>query len=129
VNVQPNGAHGSFSSALKATPDQATPVVSGQTVVRAIEINLLPAAGSSPAATLALGNAAAGPSTPGTSTAAPPVVHQPAAPPGTRIPTGVPAGAGTTGGGSQLPLDLIVIAAGLAGLGGLAYRFRPGRGL
>lgn len=129
VNVQPNGAHGSFSSALKATPDQATPVVSGQTVVRAIEIDLLPAAGSSPAATLALGNAAAGPSTPGTSTAAPPVVHQPAAPPGTRIPTGVPAGAGTTGGGSQLPLDLIVIAAGLAGLGGLAYRFRPGRGL
>jgi hypothetical protein len=129
VNVQPNGAHGTFHSALKATPDQATPVVSGQTVVRAVEINLLPAAGSSPAATLALGNAAAGPSTPGTSTSAPPVAHHPDAPPGKQIPTGVPAGAGTTGGGSHLPLDLLGIATVLAVLGAISYRFRPGRGL
>ena len=129
VNVQPNGARGTFSSALKATPDQATPVVRGQTVVRAIEIDLLPAAGSSPAGTLALGNAAAGPSTPGTSTGAPPVVHHhhPAGRPGKVIPTGVPAGAGTTGGSPRLPLTLVGIAGALAVLGGLAHRLRTGR--
>jgi hypothetical protein len=38
VNVQPNGPAGSFASQLKATPNQDTPVVPGQTIVRAIEI-------------------------------------------------------------------------------------------
>ena len=49
-----------FNSALAATPDQATPVVTDQTLVRAIEIDLL----GGQVAGLALGNAAAGPSTP-----------------------------------------------------------------
>ena len=58
VNVQPNGPRGTYSSPLNATPDQATPVVAGQTIVRAIEIDL----GGGQGASLALANAAAGPS-------------------------------------------------------------------
>jgi hypothetical protein len=128
VNVQPNGKAGTFASALKATPDQATPVIAGQTIVRAVEINFIPAAGGSPAATLALGNAAAGPSTPG-KPAAPPVTqpHHPAGPPATRIPTGVPAGEGTHGGSPSLPLVLLALGAAMAGVGAIAWRVRPGR--
>lgn len=128
VNVQPNGAHGSFASALKATPDQATPVIAGQTVVRAIEINFLPAAGSSPAATLALGNAAAGPSTP---LHIPHVVqrHHAPPPPDTRVPTGVPAGAGTHGGSPGLPILLIVLSGVLAATGVGARLLFAGRGI
>ena len=119
VNVQPNGKSGTFASALKATPDQATPVIAGQTIVRAIEINFIPAAGSSPAATLAFGNAAAGPSTPGAPASTPPVTHRhhPAGPPATRIPTGVPAGEGTHGGSPDLPLVLLALGAAMAACG------------
>jgi hypothetical protein len=46
-----------FMSALAPTPDQATPGVAGQGVVRAIEIKVANGQGAS----LALGNAAAGP--------------------------------------------------------------------
>jgi hypothetical protein len=128
VNVQPNGKSGTFASALKATPDQATPVIARQTIVRAIEINFVPAAGSSPAATLALGNAAAGPSTPGAPPAAPPVTHHhPAGPPATRIPTGIPAGQGTHGGSPELPLVLLALGAAMAGAGAIAWRVRTGR--
>ena len=58
VNVQPNGPRGTYASPLKATPDQATPVVAGQTIVRAIEIDF----GGGQGASIALANAAAGPS-------------------------------------------------------------------
>jgi hypothetical protein len=124
VNVQPNGSAGTFKSALKATPDQATPVVSGQTIVRALEINLLPAAGTSAAVTLALANAAAGPST-APAPAAPsetPVKHH-----DTQLPTGVPAGQGTHGGSPTAPLTLLLLGLGLAGAGALAWRLRLGR--
>jgi hypothetical protein len=127
VNVQPNGPRGSFSSALKATPNQATPVVAGQTVVRAIEINLLPAAGSSPAATLALANAAAGPSTPAAAPSTPAPSETPVKHHSTLIPTGVPAGQATHGGSPTTPLTLLVIAAAMAGAGAVTWRLRPGR--
>jgi hypothetical protein len=129
VNVQPNGKAGSFASSLKATPDQATPVVAGQTIVRALEINLIPAAGSSPAATLALANAAAGPSN--AVEAAPPTVtpttSAPAGPPDTQLPTGVPAGSGTRGGPPTTPLVLLALGVALAGAGAIAWRLRIGR--
>jgi hypothetical protein len=121
VNVQPNGPAGSYRSPLRATPDQATPVVAGQTVVRALEIDL----GGGSGVSLALANAAAGPSS------AAPVVTAPA-PTSTApvkhdhvVPTGVPAGQGPIGGGtSELPLVLLVVGIAFAGAGALAWRVR-----
>jgi hypothetical protein len=129
VNVQPNGAAGSFTSALKATPDQATSVIAGQTIVRALEINLAPAAGSSPAATLAIANAAAGPSTPAVSaaTTTPTTPATPDRHTSTAIPTGVPAGAGTHGGSPTTPLVLLSLGLALAGAGAIAWKLRIGR--
>lgn len=125
VNVQPNGPRGTYSSPLRATPDQATAVVPGQTIVRALEIDL----GGGQGASLALANAAAGPSSP------------PAAPPATApapqhprvlhnhaIPTGVPAGQGPIGGGSsELPFALLGVGLAFAAAGALAWR-RSARG-
>jgi hypothetical protein len=128
VNVQPHGRRGSFTSALRATPDQATPVIAGQTLVRALEIQLAPAAGATPAATIALANAAAGPSTPvaveATKTTSP---HAPAGAPNTRLPTAVPAGLGSRPGAPTTPLVLLSLALALAGAGALAHRARRGR--
>ena len=115
VNVQPNGAAGTYSDKLKATPAQDTPVVAGQTVVRAIEVNVL-----GNAVNLALANAAAGPSNP---TVAPPTT----APPTTAPPTGVPAGHGPTGGSPTLPLVLLLLGLMTAGSGVLAQRLRVRR--
>jgi hypothetical protein len=125
VNVQPNGPSGSYRSPLRATPDQATPVVAGQTVVRALEIDL----GGGSGVSLALANAAAGPSS-----AAPVVTHPTPAPVTTApvrhnhvLPTGVPAGQGPIGGGpSGLPLTLLGVGVVLAGAGALAWRLRSG---
>lgn len=112
INVQPNGAAGTFTSKLKATPNQATPVVAGQTIVRAIEINLL-----GQTATVALANAAAGPST----APAPPATTPPPTTTNTNIPTGVPAGQASPGGGSgQLPLILLLAGLLLSSGGALA---------
>ncbi|MDP9091575.1 MAG: choice-of-anchor G family protein [Actinomycetota bacterium] len=117
INVQPNGAAGTFTSKLKATPDQATPVVAGQTIVRAIEINLL-----GQTATVALANAAAGPST-GT----PPATTTPTTT-NTNIPTGVPAGQASPGGGSgQLPLILLLAGLLLSSGGAVAALKLRGR--
>ncbi|MBN9619321.1 MAG: choice-of-anchor G family protein, partial [Actinobacteria bacterium] len=137
VNVQPNGAAGpsgaAYTDPLEANVKQGAPVVSGQTVVRAIEVNVaamggsaLPGLSSLPSLgglgladasarsltgklagtgfvqaapgsgtgilTLALANAAAGPSaaapTPPASSSNPPATSVPP----TGIPTGVPAG-------------------------------------
>jgi hypothetical protein len=118
--VQPNGKPGTYRSPLRATPDQATPAVAGQTVVRALEIDL-----GGGQVSLALANAAAGPSS------------APAAPPAPRptpavvkhnhiVPTGVPAGQGPIGGnGPDRPLVLLVIGLALALAGGAVYRLRP----
>ncbi len=70
--------------------------------------------------TLALANAAAGPSTPGGRRPAP-SSHLGA---DTNVPTGVPAGAGTHGGSPVLPLALLLLGLMLAGGGAFAYRYR-----
>ena len=116
INVQPNGPKGTYTDKLKATPDQGTAVVPGQTIVRAIEINLV----NDPLATLALANAAAGPSS-----AAPPSTTPSSSTPGTSLPTGVPAGLASRGGGSP-DLPLVLLVAGLVlGVGGAAaYKIR-----
>jgi len=119
VNVQPNGPAGDYTDPLKATPAQDTDPVAGQTVVRAIEVNLL-----GNAINLALGNAAAGPSAP----AAPPTSSAPPASssnPG--VPTGVPAGFGTKGGTPALPLVLLLVGLIVAGGGVTAQRLRVRR--
>lgn len=143
--IEPRDTKYPFTTQLDATPDQATPVVKNQTLVRAIEIDVLslaglPAAGGtlpglpslptagtpSTGAVLALANAAAGPSS---STAVAPSSASPApsnAVANDAIPTGVPAGAaGHTGGGSPaLPIVVVLIGLVLAGGGVTAYRFR-----
>jgi hypothetical protein len=114
INVQPNGPAGTFTSQLKATPSQTTPVVPDQTIVRAIEINLV----GDPLATVALANAAAGPSAPAV---APPVTTTP---PGTAIPTGVPAGFQKPSGTPELPLVLLTVGIVLAAGGAVAWKLR-----
>jgi hypothetical protein len=142
VNVQPNGPVGTYTSPLVATPKQGTSVVDGQTIVRAIEVDLLSTLQSIPVAnfaagkvqakalagssllSLALANAAAGPSTapaapPNSSSAAP---TSSAA--NTNLPTGVPAGAAGHGGSPVLPLVLLLLGLTLAGGGVVSYRMR-----
>lgn len=127
VNVQPNGPRGTYQSPLKPTPDQATPVVAGQTIVRAIEIDL----GGGQGVSLALANAAAGPSSRPTPHSVAPKTPTPAVQHNHRIPTGIPAGQGPIGGGSpQLPLVLLVVGLALAAAGGasgLVWKLRPRR--
>jgi hypothetical protein len=139
VNVQPNGPAGTFETGLDATPKQGTDIVAGQTIVRAIEVDLLsggritPAAArkaaarkaSDPLLALALGNAAAGPS------AAAPVASTPSTPapghsvPAANIPTGVPAGLAQTGGGTPaLPIALLGLAVLFAAGGALSLTLR-----
>ncbi|WP_338184904.1 choice-of-anchor G family protein [Jatrophihabitans sp.] len=121
VNVQPNGPKGDYTDALKATPAQDTSVVAGQTVVRAIEVNVL----GKKTLNLALANAAAGPSNP---QAAPPTSTTTiTAPPSTAIPTGVPAGLGTKGGSPATPLILLLVGLLAAGGGVTAHRLRGRR--
>jgi hypothetical protein len=154
VNVQSGPGAGAtnstypFTSQLKATPNQSTAVVKDQTVVRAIEINMV----GDPLATIALANAAAGPSTAapgpsssspttsgpptsGTSTPANPNSNGnstdanggPAGPNGganADLPTGVPAGMATHGGSPALPLVLLLVGLVLAGGGAVAWKLR-----
>jgi hypothetical protein len=109
-----------FTSALVSTPDQATATVPGQGVVRALEIDI---AGSQGAA-LALGNAAAGPSSspaPVPTSSVPPTGGVPS----TQIPTGVPAGAAADNGGSSaLPLIVLLVVLTVGGGGAVAFRSR-----
>lgn len=120
VNVQPNGAAGTFSSKLRATPDQATGVVAGQTIVRAIEVDLL----GGQVAALSLANAAAGPSAaaPVTPAASSSVAATSAAP--TDIPTKINAGEVTGGGSPAAPLVLLTLGFVLAGAGAVAWKVR-----
>jgi hypothetical protein len=126
VNVQPLVKSGDFTSQLDGLPKQGMtpPAVPYSTVVRALEVNVLPAVGNGGLVTLALANAAAGPSA---APAAPPSSSSPApstSAPNTNIPTGVPAGAGTHGGSPVLPLVLLLFGLMFAGGGVVAYRMR-----
>ncbi|HEV7193300.1 MAG TPA: choice-of-anchor G family protein [Jatrophihabitantaceae bacterium] len=118
INVQPNGAAGTFKSALAATPDQATPVVPGQTIVRAIEVDLV----GDPLAVVALANAAAGPSS-GTIVTPPPTTAIPCATATTCAPpTKVPAGQGSPS--NPTPLILLLAGLFLASGGAVAFKLR-----
>jgi hypothetical protein len=115
VNVQPNGPAGTFTSQLSASPDQATGAVAGQTVVRAIEVDVL-----GKTAVVALANAAAGPSS-----AAPATTSQGVAASSTNaLPTGVPAGFDKQSGNPAMPLVLLLVGLLMAGGGALAWRVR-----
>ena len=133
--IQPHDATYPFTTQLNATPSQATPVVANQTLVRAIEINVLSAApavanlagslaapAGSALATLALGNAAAGPST----VVAPPTTPVPttAAAGAANIPTGVPAGLAEPTGSLDLPLVLLIAGLLLASGGAVTWKLR-----
>ena len=161
--IQPHNITYKYTTQLSKTPDQATKVVKGQSLVRAIEIDLLDAsagaasgglpsglptlpgtssvnarqlAGAHQAAaatsgnsvvSLALANAAAGPSV-----AAPTVTRTTSTPntptttTGTDIPTGVPAGAAghSDGGSPLLPVALVLLGLMVAGGGALSLRMR-----
>lgn len=125
INVQPNGAAGDFDTGLDATPKQGTAVVAGQTIVRAIEVDVL-STGGHPLVALALGNAAAGPSAaPTASSSSPPPSASPStSAPATNIPTGVPAGMGTHGGDPALPITLLGLALMFAAGGAVAFKMR-----
>ncbi|GAB2472842.1 choice-of-anchor G family protein [Jatrophihabitans fulvus] len=154
--IQPRDRQYPFESNLRATPAQNTAVVDGQTLARAIEIQLLDTSslpvGSLPAgglgqlpglnrvaaaaptngvATLALANAAAGPSTaapaPPTSSAPPTTSVPPAT--NTNIPTGIPAGAaGEQGEGGMPVLPLVAIIALLSVAGAAFWQYRATTG-
>ncbi len=114
-----------YTSALNATPNQNTPVVANQTLVRAIEIDVLAAAGADPVASLALGNAAAGPSTPGSTPTTPvPTTTTPTNP--TDVPTGVPAGQGVPNDSPTLPILLLILGVLMAGGAAATWRLRGG---
>lgn len=123
VNVQPNGPKGTFTSAMQATPKQGTPVVAGQTIVRAVEVKLL----GGKLASVALANAAAGPSAgvapttaPAGSTSAPATSGAP----NTNVPTGVPAGKAAGYGVPTLPLVLAAMGLLMAAGGAAAWKVR-----
>jgi len=139
VNVQPKNSAGNFDTGLGGAPKQGTPDVYS-TVVRAIEVDVLSGGNvnlqgaqrkaaaarkaSNPLLAVALGNAAAGPST------APAAASTPATPapstsvPATNVPTGVPAGQGSTGGTPALPIVLVGLAVLFAAGGAVSFRLR-----
>ncbi|MDP9118135.1 MAG: choice-of-anchor G family protein [Actinomycetota bacterium] len=120
INVQPNGPAGpageAYTDKLTASANQTVAPVPGQTVVRAIELNVL-----GTAINVALANAAAGPSS-----AAPvtPTTTAPPSAPNTKIPTGVPAGGGSPDGSPSLPLALLAAGLMLASGGAVAFKLR-----
>ncbi|MDT4921251.1 MAG: hypothetical protein QOI15_2153 [Pseudonocardiales bacterium] len=123
VNVQPQVASGDFNTNLDRLPKQGMtpPPVPYEHTVRAIEVQLLGGG-----VTLALANSSAGPSNPGIIVCAqpPPTCGPPTSAPPTDIPTGVPAGMGTTGGSPLLPIVLLALGVLFAGGGVLSYRMR-----
>jgi hypothetical protein len=125
-----------FTSALAKTPNQATPVVANQTLIRALEINVLAglpaapnlaaplAAGSSGLATIALANAAAGPSSQAPATPTTPPDTATVNPTNTNIPTGVPAGYAKPAGSPDAPLVLLIVGLLMAGGATVAWKLR-----
>ncbi|MEP7021105.1 MAG: choice-of-anchor G family protein [Pseudonocardiales bacterium] len=125
-----------FTTKLDKTPNQATPVVANQTLIRALEVNVLggvPAAGnfvsslaapSAGLATIALANAAVGPSS---AAPAAPTTSTSTVPPGptnTNIPTGVPAGFAKPASPLDVPLILLIVGLFMASGGAVAWKLR-----
>jgi hypothetical protein len=129
VNVQPLVRSGDFRTQLGRLPKQGMtpPAVLYGTVVRALEVNVLPALRTGGVVTFGLANAAAGPSSaPAVAAVAtsphPRPPHRVAA---TALPIGVPAGHGTAGRGAPvLPAVLLLLGLIFAGGGVVAYRLR-----
>jgi len=118
VNVQPQVSSGDFTTNLDTNPKQGMtpPPVPYQHTVRAIEIQAL-----GDGLTVALANSAAGPShAPVVCCSPPPTTSVPP----TNIPTGVPAGEGTHGGGPLLPIVLLALGMLFAAGGFVSYRWR-----
>ena len=131
VNVQPNGPDGpegaAFTDPLAATPKQGTAVVPGQTIVRALELTVAAGAARGGILTLALANAAAGPSAATPSAARAHGVDAATAGPAA-APTAVPAGFGAHG-SPTAPLVLLVAGLVLAAGGLVSWRVRGRRAL
>ena len=129
VNVQPNGPAGpkgaAFTDPLAATPKQGTAVVPGQTIVRALEVTVAAGAARGGILTLALANAAAGPSAAPASAAPAHGVDAATAGPAA-APTAVPAGLGTHG-TPVAPIVLLVAGLVLAAGGLVSWRVRGRR--
>jgi hypothetical protein len=106
-----------FTTALAKTPNQATPVVPNQTLVRALEIHLI----GDPAAVVALANAAAGPSTQAATT---PPDSAGVNPININIPTGVPAGYAKPSGPPDAPLILLIVGLVMASGATVAWKLR-----
>lgn len=129
VNVQPNNASRNpaapFKSSLTSSVDQAVPAVAGQTVVRAIEVNLV----GDPLASLALASAASGPTSavPTTPTSTPTPQGTPT-PAGTGVPTGVNAGSAAQSAMPLAPLWLALIGFVLASAGAFTWLRRTAAG-
>jgi hypothetical protein len=123
VNVQSGPGAGTtnttypFASHLKATADQAVSPVAGQTVIRAIEVDVLGAQ----VAAVSLANASAGPNTAVVAPTPTPTTTSPVNP--TTVPTAVSAGQANHGMPAG-PVVLLVLGLGLAAAGAVAYRFR-----
>jgi len=109
-----------FTTQLAKTPNQATPVVTNQTLIRALEIDLI----GDPAAVVALANAAVGPSTAAPVALTTPASTTPNGAVNTNIPTGVPAGFAKPAGSPDLPLILLVVGLLMASGGAVAWKFR-----
>ena len=109
-----------FTTQLAKTPNQATPVVTNQTLIRALEIDLI----GDPAAVVALANAAVGPSTAAPVSPTTPASTTPNGAVNTNIPTGVPAGFAKPAGSPELPLILLVVGLLMASGGAVAWKFR-----
>jgi hypothetical protein len=129
INVQPNGPAGpkgaAFTDPLAATPKQGTAVVPGQTIVRALELTVAAGAGRGGLLTLALANAAAGPSAATPSVARSHGVDAATAGPAA-APTAVPAGLGAHG-SPTAPIVLLIAGLVLAGGGLVTWRVRGRR--
>ena len=151
--IQPHNSKYPFSSALAASPDQSRTPVQNQTLVRALEVQVLnasssslPSGGAIPtggitgtlpgvpggssvspsggAAVIALGNAAVGPSHP--AAAAPTSSATSTGGLGT-LPTGIPAGgAGEHGGAPILPIVALLMLLAVGGVSVLHLRGRSG---
>lgn len=134
--IEPREKTYDYDSNLDATPNQATEVVDGQTLVRAIEINILdvsaiPGTGGSGVLNVALANSAAGPSEPAAAVATSTPAGSPTVVDSTNIPTGIPAGQATgidDNGSPVLPMVAVLLLLMVSGAAFWQLRSQRGPG-